>query len=407
MSFINWLGDWLRKVAKSFTKASFDENVITLTRHDGESITLNLSDTYVKKSGDTMSGVLFAQNIHHANKTSSWFFIAGDTWNDGAWIRMDSKDSTSWPSHVQIGSDGENGNRATLVVEGAVPQVFADCPIKAPKFIGATATQSEAGLMSESDKTKLDGIAVMTAASANAGGAQGLVPSPAAGDQNKCLLGNKTWDYPTYINTVSAGSNGARPIWFSYLGDNTRPVYNTNFQYNPATGRLDVGNINGYTIEKSVPFNAVFTDTTYTVFVQSGANAKEGLVPKPPTNAGTTKYLCENGTWDAPNKSITRTFTPDTTYITTSYTSFNVVPGGTIINFGFLTTSALSRTYTGYVIGTFTNPPAHNSRFLLVRQDNGLSICAVIRNDGTILIDQKGIKGDNTWLWGGVFVPNS
>lgn len=47
------------------------------------------------------------------------------------------------------------------------------------------------------------------------------------------------------------------------------------------------------------------TNTTYTNFVKSGSGAKSGLVPAPPTTAGTTKYLCEDGTWTVP---------PNTTY---------------------------------------------------------------------------------------------
>ena len=49
----------------------------------------------------------------------------------------------------------------------------------------------------------------------------------------------------------------------------------------------------------------MFTDTTYSVFVKSGTGAASGLVPAPPTTAGTTKYLREDGTWVAP---------PNTTY---------------------------------------------------------------------------------------------
>ena len=42
------------------------------------------------------------------------------------------------------------------------------------------------------------------------------------------------------------------------------------------------------------------TNTTYTAFKGSGSTAAAGLVPKPSTTAGTTKYLCENGTWKVP-----------------------------------------------------------------------------------------------------------
>ena len=46
-------------------------------------------------------------------------------------------------------------------------------------------------------------------------------------------------------------------------------------------------------------------DTTYSNFVKSGSGAAAGLVPAPSTTAGTTKYLREDGTWTAP---------PNTTY---------------------------------------------------------------------------------------------
>lgn len=55
-----------------------------------------------------------------------------------------------------------------------------------------------------------------------------------------------------------------------------------------------------FTVKTSVPENAKFTDTTYSDFVKSGSAAAHGLVPKPPTTAGTTKYLREDGTWTTP-----------------------------------------------------------------------------------------------------------
>ena len=46
-------------------------------------------------------------------------------------------------------------------------------------------------------------------------------------------------------------------------------------------------------------------NTTYSAFVKSGSSAAAGLVPKPSTTAGTTKYLREDATWQVP---------PNTTY---------------------------------------------------------------------------------------------
>ena len=47
------------------------------------------------------------------------------------------------------------------------------------------------------------------------------------------------------IKTEEGTSNGDRPVFFGYLGDNTKLVYSSAFQYNPSTKNLTVANING------------------------------------------------------------------------------------------------------------------------------------------------------------------
>lgn len=53
------------------------------------------------------------------------------------------------------------------------------------------------------------------------------------------------------------------------------------------------------------------------VFIASGNNAAKGLVPKPSTTAGSTKYLCENATWSTPPDtkvtSVSNHYTPSST----------------------------------------------------------------------------------------------
>ena len=76
----------------------------------------------------------------------------------------------------------------------------------------------------------------------------------------------------------------------------------------PASLPANGGNsatVNNHTVASDVPANAKFTDTQYSPFAKSGTGAKAGLVPAPSTTAGTSKYLCENGTWAVP---------PDTKY---------------------------------------------------------------------------------------------
>lgn len=71
----------------------------------------------------------------------------------------------------------------------------------------------------------------------------------------------------------------------------------------PANGG-NAATVNGHTVASDVPANAKFTDTQYSPFVKSGAEAKAGLVPSPSTTAGISKYLCENGTWAVPPDTI-------------------------------------------------------------------------------------------------------
>lgn len=97
----------------------------------------------------------------------------------------------------------------------------------------------------------------------------------------------------TSITTTDGTTNATRPVWFSYNGDNTKPVINTNFQYNPSTQTLTVGNINGFTIGKSVPSDAVFTDTHWTSHLYAGKS--DGVAHAATTN-GNTHLICTDNT---------------------------------------------------------------------------------------------------------------
>ena len=80
------------------------------------------------------------------------------------------------------------------------------------------------------------------------------------------------------------------------VGSGTKPVY---------VNASGVATACDYELNKTVPADAKFTDTTYDDFVGSGTGAAAGLVPAPSTTAGTTKYLREDGSWEVP---------PDTKY---------------------------------------------------------------------------------------------
>ena len=71
------------------------------------------------------------------------------------------------------------------------------------------ASASKPGLMSPSDKNKLDEIDIMTGATPDVEGTSGLVPVPAAGDQDKFLKADGTWGTPTDTKYSEATTSAA------------------------------------------------------------------------------------------------------------------------------------------------------------------------------------------------------
>lgn len=99
----------------------------------------------------------------------------------------------------------------------------------------------------------------MKGATSSAAGAGGYVPTPAAGNQAKALLGNGTWGDPETAKTaermaslVAATDNASRPVWFSDSITPTIPRKDNDFSYNPSTNTLNVKNINTNSTVKRV-----------------------------------------------------------------------------------------------------------------------------------------------------------
>lgn len=66
----------------------------------------------------------------------------------------------------------------------------------------------------------------------------------------------------------------------------------------------------------------------YSVFTKSGTSAAAGLVPTPPTTAGATKYLREDGTWAVPPNTDTNTTYTAGTGLTLTSTTFSLSASG-------------------------------------------------------------------------------
>lgn len=130
---------------------------------------------------------------------------------------------------------------------------------------------------------------------------------PADGGNADTVDGKHASDFAASIHTHTAADVGAAASSHTHTKSQI-----TDF---PASLPANGGNsatVNGHTVASDVPANAKFTDTQYSPFTQSGTGAKAGLVPAPSTTAGTSKYLCENGTWAVP---------PDTKYSVATTTS--------------------------------------------------------------------------------------
>lgn len=130
---------------------------------------------------------------------------------------------------------------------------------------------------------------------------------PADGGNADTVDGKHASDFAASSHTHTAADIGAAASSHTHTKSQI-----TDF---PASLPANGGNsatVNGHTVASDVPANAKFTDTQYSPFVKSGTGAKAGLVPAPSTAAGTSKYLCENGTWAVP---------PDTKYSAATTTS--------------------------------------------------------------------------------------
>jgi len=112
------------------------------------------------------------------------------------------------------------------------------------------------------------------------GAKAGLVPAPpTTAGTAKYLREDGTWQVPPDTNTIYTHPSTA------------------------GNKHIPSGGAAGQILKWSADGTAVWgsdNNTTYNNFVKSGAGAKAGLVPSPPTTAGTTKYLREDGTWQVP-----------------------------------------------------------------------------------------------------------
>ena len=100
----------------------------------------------------------------------------------------------------------------------------------------------------------------------------------------------------THVATEVGDTAGARPVFYAYLGDNTRVVYNTNFTYNPS------GNVLTATTFAGNIFKAGKANTTdgEIIFYRSGSGNSGEITLKAKAQSTSGTYLlpaCGNGSY--------------------------------------------------------------------------------------------------------------
>ena len=98
------------------------------------------------------------------------------------------------------------------------------------------ATQSSHGLMSSTDKTKLDNISVMQGATANDNGVQGLVPAPTSDDRYKFLAGDGTYRSGGLPMVILSYGHSTWNDFIEAYNNNVIVYCRASSQTNPATG---------------------------------------------------------------------------------------------------------------------------------------------------------------------------
>jgi hypothetical protein len=106
MSFISSLGEWLRKVSKSFMSATISGKTITLTRHNGDTVTLTTQDTTYEQASQSTAGLMSAEDKAILDAIPSTYAVKYGSLTDNPIIRT--SQSGREANILNIGSDLTN-----------------------------------------------------------------------------------------------------------------------------------------------------------------------------------------------------------------------------------------------------------------------------------------------------------
>lgn len=119
MSFISSLGEWLRKVHRSFTSAKLQNKDIVLARHNGDTVVLAISGEFYPITGGTIQGnsIEFTGSSPHigTNTTDKYLRLYNTNFSGGASLYLIGKDMPGdYPvGHNQAGAFRLNAHNGT------------------------------------------------------------------------------------------------------------------------------------------------------------------------------------------------------------------------------------------------------------------------------------------------------
>ena len=281
------------------------------------------------------------------------------------WSGITGKPSTYAPSthNHTISNITDIGNAAVAkATSDSAGNNINNTYIKSLSVSGRTITftkgNNTTGTITTQDTTYSD----MTGATASAAGTHGLVPAPAANAQGLFLRGDGTWALPTDTKytlgsfgiTASAAElnyvKGVTSAIQTQLNGKAASGHTHNYAGSGSAGgsansavKLDTATAGSatqgvyfsggkpvamtYSVNKTVPSNAVFTDHTYDVMGAASASVagSAGLVPAP-AKGNQGLFLRGDGTWATPTD---HTYSLASFGITASAAELNYVKGVT------------------------------------------------------------------------------
>lgn len=237
MSFIQWLGDWLRKVSTSVKSITAGTNTLTYTKHNNDTVTIPLtleSDLYVKKTGDTVTGNI--NSLYGVDGIETVNQFSGEMAGNDLWAIRTGITGNPDPSGASDSTIIDNGFLEIATADNGTEPIYisqyeGDHVLPDSQGIRFYRRVRRATLLDEHGNTVFPGTVTATSFNGNATSA----------------------NYATNANyATSAGT--ASKLGSVDVGSATQPIYLNDGVATACT----------YQLNKTVPADAVFTDTVYT-----------------------------------------------------------------------------------------------------------------------------------------------